>query len=412
MALAAAAALALAGGSAAGAAAAQASTSHGTRAADTGVRRACAVTHQPGVMSCLALIRTGIRQRTAADFGNKAPAGVGYGPSSLISAYKLPKATKVLNVAVVDAYNDPDAVSDLATYRSSWGLAKCNKTTEAGCLTVTNQLGKTTGLPANSGTTGWATEESLDVDMVSAICPTCHIFLVEAKNSDLVNLGTGVDNAVKVLHADFVSNSYGGSQSKNDGSYDTKYYKHLGDAITASAGDDGYGVSYPAASQYVTAVGGTSLTKAAGTTRGWKETVWGSSGGGEGTGSGCANKYEPKPSWQKHTGCSQRIDNDVAAVADPSTGVAIYDTYDQLGWLEVGGTSVSSPIIASVYALADSLKAGTVPASYAYAHTGDLYDVTSGANGTCSPAFLCHGETGYDGPTGLGTPDGVGAFKS
>jgi subtilase family serine protease len=275
---------------------------------------------------------------------------------------------------------------------------------DRGGLPHGDQLGKTSPLPANSGTTGWATEESLDVDMVSAICPTCHIFLVEAKNSDLVNLGTGVDSAVKVLHADFVSNSYGGSQSTSDGTYDTKYYEHLGDAITASAGDDGYGVSYPAASQYVTSVGGTSLTKSASSKRGWTETVW------SGTGSGCANKVEPKPKWQTHTGCNQRIDNDVAADANPSTGVAIYDTYDQGGWLEVGGTSVSSPIIASVYALADSLKAGTVPASYAYAHPGDLNDVTVGSNGSCSPAFLCHAEVGYDGPTGLGTPNGVGAF--
>jgi hypothetical protein len=397
------AALALAGGSAAAAAAAP-GPGHASQAAATGYRRVCAVTHQAGVMSCMALIRTGIRQHSAATLGGTAPVGDGYGPPSLISAYKLPKASKVLNVAVVDAYNDPDAVSNVATYRSSWGLPKCDASTEAGCLTVTNQLGKTSPLPANSGVTGWATEESLDVDMVSAICPTCHIFLVEAKNSDIVNLGAAVDSAVKVLHAHFVSNSYGGSQGKNDATYDTKYYKHLGDAITVSAGDDGYGVSYPAASQYVTSVGGTSLTKAAGTSRGWKETVW------SGTGSGCANKLEPKPSWQTHAGCSQRIDNDVAADANPDTGVAIYDTYDQLGWLEVGGTSVASPIIASVYALADSLKAGTVPASYPYAHASDLNDITVGSNGTCKEAFLCHAEKGYDGPTGMGTPNGVGAF--
>jgi subtilase family serine protease len=153
----------------------------------------------------------------------------------------------------------------------------------------------------------------------------------------------------------------------------------------------------------VTSVGGTSLVKASGSSRGWSETVW------SGTGSGCS-KFEAKPSWQTHAGCSQRIDNDVAAVADPNTGVAIYDTYDQLGWLEVGGTSVSSPIIASVYALAHTLTAGTYPASYAYKHTSDLYDVTSGSNGSCAQAFLCHGEKGYDGPTGLGTPHGLGAF--
>jgi subtilase family serine protease len=402
----AAATLALAAGTSVAAAAAQAPAG---RSPALGYHRACPVTHQAGMAACMALIRNDVRQRTAVTLAGKAPVGDGYGPSSLISAYNLPSSSKVVNVAVVDAYNDPDAVSNVATYRSSWGLPACNTSTEAGCLTVTNQNGAASPLPANSGTTGWATEESLDVDMVSAICPSCHIFLVEAKTPSLANLGTGVDSAVKVLKADYVSNSYGGSQSKNDPTFDTKYYKHAGDAIVASAGDDGYGVSYPAASQYVTSVGGTSLVQDPATSRGWTETVWGSALGGEGTGSGCS-KYEAKPSWQKHAGCSHRIDNDVAAVADPDTGVAIYDTYDQSGWLEVGGTSVASPIIGSVYALAHTLTAGTYPASYAYKNAGDLYDVTTGANGTCAKAFLCNGEKGYDGPTGLGTPDGIGAF--
>ncbi len=402
----AAATLALAAGTSVAAAAAQAPAG---RSPALGYHRACPVTHQAGMAACMALIRNDVRQRTAVTLAGKAPVGDGYGPSSLISAYNLPSSSKVVNVAVVDAYNDPDAVSNVATYRSSWGLPACNTSTEAGCLTVTNENGAASPLPANSGTTGWATEESLDVDMVSAICPSCHIFLVEAKTPSLANLGTGVDSAVKVLKADYVSNSYGGSQSKNDPTFDTKYYKHAGDAIVASAGDDGYGVSYPAASQYVTSVGGTSLVQDPAASRGWTETVWGSALGGEGTGSGCS-KYEAKPSWQKHAGCSHRIDNDVAAVADPDTGVAIYDTYDQSGWLEVGGTSVASPIIGSVYALAHTLTAGTYPASYAYKNAGDLYDVTTGANGTCAKAFLCNGEKGYDGPTGLGTPDGIGAF--
>jgi hypothetical protein len=398
----AAAALALAGGTSVAAVAAPAS-GHSSRASAPDYRMACGVPRAANTAACLVMVRTNVREHSAAFFGNRQPSGDGYGPSSLISAYKLPSSSKVLNVAVVDAYNDPDAVSNVATYRSSWGLPACNTSTEAGCLTVTNQKGAASPLPANSGDTGWATEESLDVDMVSAICPSCHIFLVEANAPSIADLGTSVKSAVKTLKADFVSNSYSGSQSKSDPTYDTKYYQQAGAAITASAGDDGYGIGYPAASQYVVAVGGTSLTQSS-TTRGWSETVW------SGTGSGCT-KFEAKPSWQTHSGCSHRIANDVAAVADPSTGVAIYDTYDQGGWLEVGGTSVSSPIIASVYALADSLTSGTYPASYLYAHPSDLFDVTSGSNGSC-PAhpFLCNGEVGYDGPTGLGTPDGVGAF--
>jgi subtilase family serine protease len=400
------AALALAGGTTAAASAAQLSVTAPTHhTATQDFRRACAATTRPGMMFCMTLIRTGVRQHTEASLSNKQPTSDGYGPSDLQSAYNLPSSTAGSgeSVAVVDAYNDPDAVSNVATYRSTWGLPACDSSTGAGCLTVVNQSGATSPLPKNSGSTGWATEESLDVDMVSAICPNCHIYLVEADSPSITNLGTGVDSAVSVLNVDFVSNSYGGSQSKSDPTYDTDYYQHPGVAVVASAGDDGYGVSYPAASQYVTSAGGTTLKVASGTTRGWTETVW------SGTGSGCS-KYEAKPSWQTDTGCSNRTDNDVAADANPSTGVAIYDTYDQDGWLEVGGTSVASPLIASVFALAGTPTAGTYPSSYPYAHTSDLNNVTKGKNGTCSPAYLCHGEVGYNGPTGWGTPNGTAAF--
>jgi len=408
--LVAAATLSLAAGTAASAAAAPVPATHGVRAAAHDYRRACALTRRPGIAACMVLVRTDVKQHSAAYFHSNAPVGFGYGRPALKSAYNLPSSSPVRNVAVVDAYNDPNAVSDLAVYRSSWGLPACNTSTGAGCLTVTNENGAASPLPANSGTTGWATEESLDVDMVSAICPKCHIFLVEANSPSISDLGTGVDSAVSVLGAGYVSNSYGAGESSFETSYDTSYYQHAGVAVTASAGDSGYGVEYPAASQYVTAVGGTTLRRNSGTSRGWTETVWGSAAGGEGTGSGCS-QFEPKPAWQTHSGCSHRINNDVAAVANPSTGVAIYDTYDQGGWLEVGGTSVASPIIASVFALAGTPAAGTYPSSYPYADPSALNDVTSGANGTCSPhAFLCHGEVGYDGPTGLGTPNGTAAF--
>jgi subtilase family serine protease len=405
-ALVAASALALVGGSVA-ASAAQAAT---RPAAPAGSHRACAVNLTPGVMVCMALIRNGIKPRTEASLGHdSAPVGDGYGPSSLQSAYNLTSDSASEgageSVAVVDAYNDPNAVSDVATYRSAWGLPACNTATKAGCLTVVNQNGKASPLPANAGDTGWDVEESLDVDMVSAICPNCHIYLVEASAPTIGDLGKSVNSAVNTLHVDYVSNSYGGSQSSQDGTYDTDYYQHAGTAIVASAGDSGYLVSYPAASQYVTSVGGTSLTQTSGG-RGWTETVWAGSGGG------CANKYEARPSWQKYktTQCAHRLDNDVAAVADPNTGVALYDTYSEGGWVEVGGTSVASPIIASVYALANNLVAGAYPSSDSYAHTGDLYDVTSGSNGSCTKAIWCNAGAGYDGPTGNGTPDGTGGF--
>jgi subtilase family serine protease len=171
-----------------------------------------------------------------------------------------------------------------------------------------------------------------------------------------------------------------------------------------SSGDNGYGVEFPAASQYVTAVGGTSLTRNS-SARGFTESVW------SGAGSGCS-RYVAKPSWQHDTGCARRTVADVSAVANPNTGVAVYDStrfQGASGWMVFGGTSVSAPIVAGVYALAGNERSLTY-GSFAYSHTGSLFDVVSGSNGTCSPAYLCHGAAGYDGPTGLGTPNGSGAF--
>jgi hypothetical protein len=370
-------------------------------------RRACAVTMRPGRMACMALIRTGVGRPQAAFGPGAAPVGVGYGPSRLQSAYRLASAAASAGggqtVAVVDAFNDPNAASDLAVYRSDWGLPGCG----AGCFRKVNENGLARPLPAASRHTGWALEQALDLDMVSAICPKCHIILVEASTPDVADLGKGVNSAVR-LGARYVSNSYGGPESSSDPAFDTAYYKHAGVAVTASGGDDGYGVSYPAASRYVISVGGTSLRRGA-SARGWTETAWGSSGS-QGTGSGCSAD-DAKPSWQADAGCARRTDNDVAADADPDTGVAVYDTYDQGGWLEVGGTSASSPLIAAVFALAGTPAAGTYPASYIYQHAARLFDVTSGADGSCGGSYLCTARPGYDGPTGLGTPDGTGAFS-
>ena len=334
----------------------------------------------------------------------------GYGPCDLQSAYNLftaSSASSTATVAIVDAYNDPDAAADLATYRSEFGLPAC--TTASGCFRQVSETG-TSSLPSNNGS--WSQEISLDLDMVSAICPNCHILLVEATSAGNSDLATAVNEAAK-LGANAISNSYGGSESSTETSYDADY-DHPGIAVTASAGDSDYGVEYPAASPYVTAVGGTSLSKASGTTRGWTETVWGPSGG-EGTGSGCS-KDEAQPTWQTAlglSGCTKRIVADVSADANPNTGVAVYDSFayqGSSGWLVFGGTSVASPIIASVYAL--SGNTASQGASFAYQHTANLNDVTSGTNSSsgCTPAYLCTGEVGYDGPTGLGTPNGVGAF--
>ena len=360
-----------------------------------------------GHAACLALVRTNVAARAGTANAAAAPVGVGYGPASLQSAYNLPSSTagSGQTVAIVDAFNDPNAASDLAAYRSAWGLPACG----SGCFSVVNENGQASPLPASAGTSGWDVEESLDIDMVSATCPLCHIILVEASSASNQDLGTAVNSAV-ALGAKYVSNSYGGSESSSDPSFDSEFYNHPGVAVTASAGDAGFGVSYPAASPDVVAVGGTSLSTAS-NSRGWTESVWGSSAGGEGTGSGCSADSS-KPSWQTDTGCARRTDNDVAADADPNTGVAVYDSFSEGGWLEVGGTSASSPMIASVFALAGTPAAGTNPASYLYAHAANLFDVTSGADGSCSPAYLCTSQAGYDGPTGLGTPNGTAAFTS
>jgi subtilase family serine protease len=305
---------------------------------------------------------------------------------------------------VVDAYNDPNAASDLATYRSTYGLSACTKAN--GCFKQVSQTGSTTSLPSNDS--GWAGEEALDIDMVSAVCPNCNIILVEANSASDSDLGIAENEAVS-LGAKFVSNSWGGSESSSQTSEDTQYFKHPGVAITVSSGDSAYGAEYPATSQYVTAVGGTALTTSS-NSRGWTESVWKTSST-EGTGSGCS-AYDPKPSWQTDTGCSRRMEADVSAVADPATGVAVYDTYGGSGWAVYGGTSASSPIVAGVYALAGTPGVSDYPAKYPYSHTSNLYDVTTGNNGSCSPSYFCTATTGYDGPTGWGTPNGTAAFTA
>ncbi|MFJ5233746.1 peptidase S8 [Kitasatospora sp. NPDC088391] len=366
--------------------------------------RACDTLAKGDTMACHALRVTSTTEAVRA-FGvtpNATPSG--YGPADLLSAYKLPaNGGAGMTIAIVDAYNDPNAESDMAVYRSQYGLPACTKA--SGCFKQVNQTGGSS-LPANNS--GWAGEISLDLDMVSAIAPNAHIILVEASSATMGNLGTSVNTAVS-LGAKFVSNSYGGGESSADTSYDSSYFNHPGVAITVSSGDSAYGAQYPAASKYVTAVGGTALKKAS-NTRGWTESVW-LTNSTEGTGSGCS-KYDAKPTWQKDTGCTKRTIADVSAVADPATGVAVYQTYGGSGWAVYGGTSAAAPIIAGVYALAGAPATGTSPASFPYAHTTALFDVTTGNNGSCSPSYLCTATTGYDGPTGLGTPNGTTAFHS
>lgn len=310
-------------------------------------------------------------------------------------------------VAVVDPYDDPNAATDLAKYRTYNKLPACSVAN--GCFEKVNQTGQTSNYPTDGGNSGWASEIALDTQMVSAICPLCHILLVEANSNGFGDLATAENEAV-ALGAHVISNSWGTGEFNGETSYDADF-DHPGVDITFSSGDGSYqgGVQYPSASPFVTSVGGTQL-KSASNARGWKETAWVNKASNppmQGSGSGCS-AYELKPVWQSDSGCSNRMTADVSAVA---ANVKFYDSYEEPGWLYGFGTSVSSPISAGVYGLADNAPTYTVAAAAAYqAPPADLNDIAKGKEGTCTPTYFCQAGPGYDGPTGLGTPDGFGAF--
>jgi len=354
-------------------------------------RHMCDMATRPGVAHCDAIQL----MRNSKGVVPQAASPSGLNPADLQAAYKLSARTGQQTVAIVDAMDDPTAEADLGVYRQQFGLAAC--TTANGCFKKVDQNGGTTYPTADAG---WAEEISLDVDMVSAACPNCHILLVEANSTSFNDLGASVNEAV-TLGANVVSNSYGGAEDPTETS-SAAFYNHPGTIITASSGDGGFGVESPAVFNTVVAVGGTTLTKDS-SARGWTETAW------NGAGSGCSTVIT-KPTWQKDTGCANRTVADVSAVADPQSGVSVYDSFQGTGgWVVVGGTSVSSPFIAGVYGLAGNASTLNA-ASSLYSNAGQLNDVTSGTNGTCTPTYLCTAGPGYDGPTGLGTPNGVGAF--
>jgi len=379
----------------------------------------CGKSFTPGKQKCLVIKNEAAHPTAQTVSPDAIPSGEGYGPSQFQAAYNLTAASASdgagTTVAVVDAYDDPTAAADLATYRSDAGLPALT----TGQFTKYNQNGATSPLPAEApADDDWTLEESLDVDMVSAICPLCKIDLVEANNDSGTGLYVAEETAATTLGAKYISNSWGGSESSADTTYDSEYFGVSGVVYTASAGDSAYsgGVIYPATSPHVVGVGGTSLNTST-NSRGWTESVWETSST-EGTGSGCSSN-EPQPAWQAALSvitavCSHRVDNDVAADADPNTGAAVYDTSNSNGgWVEVGGTSESSPMIAAVFALAgNNGNGGDNAADSIYTHTSNLYDVTSGSNGSCGSSILCTAKTGYDGPTGWGTPDGLTAFQS
>ncbi len=331
----------------------------------------------------------------------------GFGPVQFSTAYNLPATASggMPIIAIVDAYDNPNAFSDLNFYSAYYGIPQLPQcagsilSSSVPCFKKINQNGGTTYPNVNSG---WALEISLDIQVAHAICQNCKILLVEASSNSYANLMTGVNQAV-TQGASVISNSYGSNEFAGESSYDA-YLNHPGIAITFSSGDSGYGSSYPAASPYVTAVGGTTLFINSDNSYN-HESVW------NGAGSGCS-LLESKPSFQKDSGCAGRTIADVSAVADPSSGASVYDTVSyngQSGWFQVGGTSLSAPLIGAVYALA-GVKPGVAANSVLYANFAGLRDITSGNNGTCNPSYLCTGLVGFDGPTGLGSPNGLVGF--
>src|SRR5262249_11771033 len=260
----------------------------------------------PGTALCHAHVVT---HKSGDIITNAVPAG--YGPSDLQGAYNIVHAVDPNAVptgpliAIVDAYGYPNAESDLAVYRQQYGLPPC--TTANGCFTKVNQNG---GGKFPKTNVGWAQEQALDLDMVSAICPECRILLVEASSNSFSNIGVAVNQAAGITWgAHAISNSYGGGES-GTAPYEPAH-NHPGISITGSSGDNGFivGPQFPASSPHVTAVGGTRLVHSS-TSRGWTETVWSRAG------SGCSQIYA-KPIWQIDAGCKGRMIADVSAVGDP-----------------------------------------------------------------------------------------------
>jgi subtilase family serine protease len=305
----------------------------------------------------------------------------GYAPADLRTAYGLDgTGAQGRVVAIVDAFDDPNAEADLGTYRSTFGLPPC--TTANGCFRKLDARGGTRYPRAD---VAWSREISLDLDMLSASCPDCRIVLVEADGAGIPDLGIAENTAATLPGVVAIGNSFGVAESAQETQWDG-FFRHPGVAVVAASGDGGYGTGYPAASPHVTAVGGTSLRRDSSSPRGWSEAPW------TGASSGCS-RFEPKPSWQRDPGCPRRTIADVSAVADPATGAAMYDSYQGPGWLMAGGTSAATAFIAGVYALAGNSSA-IVGGSYPYAHTDALNPVGGG----------------YTPPAGLGTPAGTGAF--
>ncbi|HEY6737408.1 MAG TPA: hypothetical protein VI076_01040 [Actinopolymorphaceae bacterium] len=374
-----------------------------TTVRETDHRPACAEpSDATATAGCLLAIATDAKGAPLGRAAAKAAALEPYTAADLQDAYRLPSDLLGARqtIAVVVPYDNPRVEEDLAVYREANDLPAC--TEQFPCLRKIDQRGGTELPPANPT---WSLSASGGVQMASAVCPNCHLLLVEADDASLANLGIAVEQAA-AQGADVIVAMFGGYEDEETLARASSY-DHEGIPIVAPSGTDGFPNQVgrqllPAAYSTVIAVGGTTLYRDD-NARGWTETAW------AGSGSGCS-AYVPRPSWQPKGLCGdKRTVADTAAVASPNTPVALYDTYAYRGWLAVSGTPLSAAIIGGVHALAGNAGTGDAGRRL-YQNRKHLFDVTSGSTGSCGGSYLCTAIEGYDGPTGNGSPHGIGAF--
>lgn len=360
-----------------------------TNASAAGVgseHRAVCGTPDPDSMRCHSQVIVGSDHITPAT----ATTPSGLSPAQIKSAYAFSTSSTLgagKTIAIVDAYDDPNAEKDLGVFSSQYGLPAC--TTANGCFTKVNQTGGTSYPRTNAG---WSLEISLDIQWAHAIAPGAKILLVEAKSANTNDLFAAEDYAS--AHATYVSNSWGGSESASETGWDS-HFTTAGVSYFVSSGDSGLPAQYPSSSPNVISVGGTTLTfNADGSLN--NETGWASGGGG-------CSTYESATSAQAafESLCgTKRSTPDVSLDADPASGVSVYDSVrynGQSGWFVVGGTSASSPMWA-----ARSVGSGAqVNSSYVYANNISYRDITAGGNtGGCLVGYdLCSGRGSWIGAT-------------
>jgi subtilase family serine protease len=323
--------------------------------------------------------------------GKSATAPSGLSPAKVRAAYNLPSTGGSGTIAIVDAYDYPTAESDLNAFSSQFGLPSCTKAN--GCF---EKHPMTSNVRANAG---WALEESLDIEWAHAIAPSAKILLVEARSASGTDLLAAVDYARNRADVVAVSMSWGGNEFSSEVSSDSHFTSTHGVTFFSSSGDSGTGAEWPAVSPNVVAVGGTTLTfNTDGSLA--SETAWSGSGGG-------VSAYEAMPSYQSAFGLAgtMRLLPDVSYVADPASGVAVYDTttyQGQRGWFKVGGTSAGSPQWAAIRALGGTAANPALYADATASYATMFRDVMLGTNGNCGA--VCSAAAGYDTVTGLGSP--------